>query len=41
MENIGKEINKLTGQDLGVDVTRSAQKLRSIANDTSSQLLDS
>lgn len=40
MENVGSEINRLTGQDLTVDLTPTAGKIRQIANSREVQLLD-
>ena len=40
MQNVGSEINRLTGQDLSIDLTDTAGKIREIANSPSSKLLD-
>jgi DNA-directed RNA polymerase sigma subunit (sigma70/sigma32) len=40
MEKIGSEINRLTGQDLTIDVTPTAHKLKQLANSKEVQLLD-
>lgn len=40
MENVGSEINRLTGQDLTVDLSPTASKIRQIANSREVQLLD-
>lgn len=40
MEKIGQEINRLTGQDLTVDLSPTASKIRQIANSREVQLLD-
>lgn len=41
MTKIGDEINRLTGQNLEVDLTTSIGKLEELANSTTTQILDS
>ena len=40
MEKIGSEINRLTGQDLTIDITPSTAKLRQLANSDIVKTLD-
>jgi len=40
MEKVGSEINRLTGQDLKIDLTPTAWKIRQIANSKEVQMLD-
>ena len=40
MEKIGSEINRLTGQDLTIDITPSTAKLRQLANSYIVKTLD-
>jgi len=40
MEKIGQEINRLTGQDLSIDISSSTAKLRQLANSDIVQMLD-